>query len=394
MAALAAAASALRAAASDLVASASTTLPTAALDGGALLVALKATTTSDVDALLAARARADAARAAADAEAAVLDALAYEARHCDREIEACAAFHSAYGDEAVDLAPVEEFWAEADEELQARARTSEHGLMLARLEHERRARLAALAGLQDARASRRAAETEAAAARSALAELAGDAAGVAAAVDAARERLRLPPPPAPGAAAAAAADAAARLPEPLYRAYAQLAGAAGGWPELTAVLRAAPADAPAGDATAVADPHTPAQGRVRLEFADGEATVFAADLAYLPALRILTAAPAPGPVATTTAAALATAFPDDAGDSLPTEAAAQLAGGDAVWPAAAAAAAGRPFRWLQALAGLDLHPADAGAPPPGVLGTLRGQTRGYAALRALRDAAVKREGAL
>jgi hypothetical protein len=110
-------------------------------------------------------------------------------------------------------------------------------------------------------------------------------------------------------------------------------------------------------------------------------------LAWHPALRVITAAPLPGPAAAATAAALAAAFPDDDGTRLPSEAAVQVAGGVAEWKGDEAQ--GRPYRWAQALAGLDLAPpADAaGLPPPGVLAALRSQTRAYTALRALREAA-------
>ena len=391
MANLTTATAALRAMAADLAAAAAagTPPPPSSLDGGALLAALKAATTADVDALESARAAAASAASVADGVSAHVSALAYRAAHYSREVGAAAAFHSAYDDAAIDLMPVADFWATAPPDLVAAAQESAHGLERARLEHERAARVAAVDALRVARADLKAAQSEAAAARTALAELAGDAASVAAAVDAVRARLRLPHAPRPGAAAAAAADAAAGLPPPLYTVYSQLAGAAGGWPEVRAVVESVAG----GDASGE---NAPAAGRVHVRLlADGagedeEATSPLADieLAYIPSLRVVTAGPRPGAppaLAAATATALATAFPDDDGTRLPTEAACRLAGGEGAWPAGTA---GKPYRWAQALAGLDLHPADSGAPPPGVLATLQSQTRGYTALRALRDVVV------
>jgi hypothetical protein len=314
--------------------------------------------------------------------------------------------------------------------------------MVARLEHERAAREAAVVDLAAARAANDALERTVAAKRRFLSDLQADLAGVAAAVDPLRSRLQLAAPsaPVPAGTGAASDAAAAALPGPLHLAYALLAGAAQAYPELGVAVDYSAADggnggdrprrpttAGEGEAAAVsaaAEVAAPVPPVVTLTFSGsggggdeameadaGESPPpFAIALRWVPGLRLLTAGPAPlstsSPLAATV---LRTAFPGDdgaPGASLPSEAAAQLLAAavkgtdlDAAGAAAAAFPAGRPdrpVRWAQPLGGLDLHPplgtgtaaASTTAVPPGVLGALRSQQRAYTVLAALREAAA------
>lgn len=348
---------------------------------------------------------------------------------------------SAYTDADIDLVPEPDFWASAAPELTAAAKAGgPHALMVARLEHERAGRAAAVAGLASARTANEALERTVAAKRRFLNDLQADLAAVAGAVEPLRARLRLAPPAVSGGSALAHADAAAAiLPGPLHLAYALLAGCAQAYPELGVSVgfaaaaaveggggrgrRPSTAGGAAGEppavaaSSAIADPAPPL---VTLTFSGGEAAEegegepptspphppFTLALRWLPGLRLLSAGPLRpggggggdvGAAATAAAAALRAAFPGDDGASPPSEAASQLlaAGGTADAAAAFAAAfpstrPDRPSRWVQLLGGLDLRPpAEAGGEaatlPPGALGLMRSQQRAYSVLAALRE---------
>ena len=65
-----------------------------------------------------------------------LQNLLYEKSYYEKEINACRSFASAFSDDQIGMQPEAEFWAHADPDLQAKARLSDHDLMLSRLAYE------------------------------------------------------------------------------------------------------------------------------------------------------------------------------------------------------------------------------------------------------------------
>ncbi|GAB4818095.1 hypothetical protein N2152v2_005141 [Parachlorella kessleri] len=327
-----------------------------------------------------------------------LQNLLYEQQHYEKEIAGCRAYKSAYPDEKLELIPLGQFQQQWQGQHNKPLSDDPHQVMLDRLSHELTSREETVRQLEAVKARRDALASEVARKRSELGALETEVAKLRAAAQKVQQQFGIPQP-----GLGDASRRAGLLPPPLYLIYTQLAAAAAGLaadgPVVASVtvvgevpLQDGMQRSASGPSAATGQPaggaHEAYPLAVNLALRKTPVTNSAPSLSltfsYIPSLNIVTVAgnrkePKPGSSSRPAdAVLLGGLYPGDDGSELPT-----VPGGvgGAGWDVENLP--GRPYRWAQQAAGIDLLP-----PLPPQL-YISGTAEGHGAALAAAEAALQ-----